>query len=439
MTHQDVERRTIRKVSMRLLPLIAILYFVASLDRTNISFAALTMNAQLHLSAYIFGWGAGIFSITYCLFEIPSNYALVKVGARRWIARIMITWGLASGAMALAQGPISFLTLRLLLGAAEAGFVPGILLYITFWFPAPLRARAIAIFLLAAPISNAISALLSAPILAMDGFLGVHGWQWMFIIEAVPAIVLAFVVLAMLTDKPKFANWLEPDEKAWLQGTLDAEKPVVASPNVGFWQILRTPQVLLLAFAYCGRNVGMFGIAFFLPQIVKTLGLGNSQVGLVTSIPYIIATVGMWLWARSSDRHDERRWHMTVSLLLAAVGLGMAGMFSHSMWALVGISFAAIGMFACSPCLYPQLNKFLNAGAMAGAIAIVNSIGNLGAFLGPYGIGWIKDSTGSFEDALYFMAAASLLAALLAYLCKPPVRAPADSASATAPAQELIC
>ena len=418
-----IEQRTIRKVSWRLLPLIVVIYFVAYIDRTNVSFAALTMNKDLGLTAYIFGWGAGIFFLGYFLFEVPSNVILEKTGARIWIARIMVTWGLVSGAMAFASGPASFLTLRFLLGVAEAGFFPGMILYFTYWFPKAYRARVISALFIAVPGSNAVAAVISGAILEMDGILGLAGWQWLFIIEAIPAVLLAFAVLALMTDRPALANWLAPDEREWLETRLQAERRQIESAgHLSLAHALMDRRVLVLSAIYFTIVTATYGITFFLPQIVKGIGLSNVMTGLVTAIPYTIGTIGMLLWGASSDRRDERRWHFCAACVIAAVGLAGAGLLGSTFAALALMSVATIGLYGSKPAFWPMPSAFLTGTAAAGGIALVNSIGNLGGYVGPFIVGWIKDSTGSFEAGLYFLAACALLSGIIAYLAVQPTR-----------------
>ena len=428
---RTLEQRTIAKVSWRLLPLIVVIYFVAYMDRTNVSFASLSMNKDLGFSDYIYGWGAGIFFLGYFLFEVPSNVILEKTGARIWIARIMITWGIAAAVMAFVVGPVSFLTLRFLLGVAEAGFFPGMILYFTYWFPAKYRARVIAALVLAVPGANAVTAVVSGALLQLDGTLGLRGWQWLFILEAVPAIVLAFAVLALMTDRPAKAKWLEPEERDWLEGVLDAERSskVKAHGEFTLYQALTNSTVLLLSSIYFTIVTATYGITFFLPPILKALGLSDFGTGLATALPYTIGTIGMVLWGWSSDRHKERRMHFIVACLLATIGLIAVGWFSGSYWAIVAMSFAAVGIYGSKPAFWPLPSAFLTGAAAAGGIALVNSIGNLGGFVGPYAVGWIKDATGSFEAGLYFLAACALASAVLAFFgLRPAVveeRAPA--------------
>jgi ACS family tartrate transporter-like MFS transporter len=414
---RTLEQRTIAKVSWRLLPLIVVIYFVAYMDRTNVSFASLSMNQDLGFTAYIYGWGAGIFFLGYFLFEVPSNVILEKTGARLWIARIMITWGIAAAVMAFVVGPGSFLTLRFLLGVAEAGFFPGMILYFTYWFPSKYRARVIAALFLAVPGANAITAVVSGTLLQLDGILGLRGWQWLFILEAIPAILLAFAVLALMTDRPATANWLEPRERDWLEGVLEAERSrkVKAHGEFTLYQALTNTTVLLLSSIYFTIVTATYGITFFLPPILKALGFSDFGTGLATALPYTIGTIGMLLWSWSSDRHNERRMHFVVACLLATVGLIAVGWFTGSYWAILAMSFAAVGIYGAKPAFWPLPSAFLTGSAAAGGIALVNSIGNLGGFVGPYAVGWIKDATGSFEVGLYFLAACALASAVLAF------------------------
>jgi ACS family tartrate transporter-like MFS transporter len=413
----EFQRKTILKVSWRLLPLIVLSYLVAYIDRTNISFAALSMNKDLGLSAYMYGWGAGIFFFGYALFEVPSNIVLQRTSARLWIARIMITWGIISGLMATVTGPVSFLVLRFLLGVAEAGFFPGIIFYLTYWFPSAYRARAISILYVAVPVSNAVASVVSGAILGMDGVLGLAGWQWIFIIEAIPAVVLAFVVLWLMTERPAVATWLTAQERDWLEGELQTERNQVESVGrVSVLQSFTDLRVLALALIYLTGVTASYGIVFFLPQIVKGLGLSNMTTGLVTAIPYTIGTIGLLLWGYSSDRKHERRWHLIIATTVAAVGIVAAGWMSHSYWAVVAMSVATVGIYGSRPSFWPMPSLFLTGAAAAAGMAFINSIGNLGGYFGPVIVGWIKDSTKSFEMALYFLAACALLSAVICFL-----------------------
>ncbi|MEO8159597.1 MAG: MFS transporter [Betaproteobacteria bacterium] len=413
----EFRRRTIVKVSWRLLPLIVVAYLVAYIDRTNVAFAALTMNKDLGISAYMYGLGAGIFFLGYALFEVPSNIVLEKVGARLWIARIMLTWGIISGLMATATGPISFIVLRFLLGVAEAGFFPGMILYFTYWYPAQYRGRVISTLFIAVPLGNAVASVASGAILGMDGLWGLHGWQWVYLIEALPAVALAFVVLALMTDRPAVAKWLNADEKEWLESELRAERTTVESAGrLTLLRALTDSRVLMLSMIYFTSVVAGYGITFFLPQIVKGLGHSNFVTGLLTAIPYVIGVIGLICWGHSSDRHKERRWHLIIASTLAGIGLAGTAFFTGSAWALVTMSLAAIGLYGSRPSFWPMPSLFLTGAAAAGGIALINSIGNLGGYVGPFIVGWIKQSTNSFEMGVYFLSACAFTSALLTFL-----------------------
>jgi len=431
------QRQIILKVSWRLMPLIVICYLINYIDRTNVSFAALTMNKDLGLSAYLYGLGAGIFFFGYAAFEVPSNIVLQRVGARLWIARIMITWGIISGLMAVATGPVSFLVLRFLLGVAEAGFFPGMIYYLTLWFPAAVRARSISILYIAIPASNMIASILSGAILGLDGTLGLKGWQWVFIIEAIPAVLLAFIVLRLLTDRPAVADWLSREEKDWLEGELQAERSRVESTGrLTMLQALFDWRVLVLSAIYLTCVTASYGVVFFLPQIVKGLGLSNLMTGFVTAIPYAVGTIGLVLWGYSSDRFKERRWHLIISTALAALGLFLAGMAGQSFWAVAAMCLFMFGVYGSRPTFWPLPSVFLTGGAAAVGMALINSIGNLGGYFGPQIVGYIKDSTKSFDMALYFLAGSALLSAVIAFLATRATGA-ADASDADKGAQPL--
>lgn len=413
---QALEKRTISKVSWRLLPLIVVIYFVAYIDRTNVGFAALGMNKDLGFTAYLYGWGAGIFFLGYFIFEVPSNVILAQVGARRWIARIMVTWGIMAGAMAFTSGPVSFLVMRFLLGAAEAGFFPGIILYFTFWFPRVYRARVVAALFLAVPGSNAVTAIVSGALLQLDGAMGIAGWKWLFIVEAIPPILLAGVVLVLLTDRPALAKWLKPEERDWLEAEIEGERRAIEAGHgsLSLAQALTDRRVVALAMIYMAIVTATYGITFFLPLIVKGAGFSDAMTGVVTAIPYVIGTVGMVLWSFSSDRHKERRWHFMIACIVAASGLFAAGWFGASIWGLAALSVATVGLYGSKPAFWPLPSEFLSGKGAACGIALINSIGNLGGFVGPYAVGWLKDATGAYQSGLYFLAACALLSAVIA-------------------------
>jgi ACS family tartrate transporter-like MFS transporter len=427
---ESLERATIAKISRRVVPFIGLLYVVNYIDRINLSFAALTMNKAIGLDSYYYGLGAGVFFFGYFIFEVPSNIILERVGARIWIARIMVSWGIVSAGMAFITGPTSFLIVRFLLGLAEAGFFPGMILYLTYWFPAAYRARVIGAFMVAIPISIAIGAPISTNIMELDGLLGFAGWQWLFLTEGAPAVLLGIYVLFHMTDRPSKARWLKPEERDWLERALQQERLSVEAAHSSFtlFRALVDPRVLGLAFVYFGLAAGGYGMVYFLPQIIKGLGFSNYATGYVTSVPYLFGTAGMLLWGWYSDRVNERRWNLAASCLCAAVGLIGVGVFGGSYWGLAAMSVAAIGLYGSKPCFWPVPSIFLSGTAAAGAIAAINSIGNLGGYVGPFVVGWIKSSTGSFSAGLYFLGGLSVLAAIVALVAAHP------TARRTAPA-----
>ncbi|MEO6213849.1 MAG: MFS transporter [Vicinamibacterales bacterium] len=411
---EPLEARTIAKVSARFLPLLIVCYFVAYLDRVNVSFAALTMKPDLGLSATAYGFGAGIFFLAYFLFEVPSNLLLVRYGARTWIARIMFSWGLLSGAMAFVGGPTSFYVVRVLLGIAEAGFFPGIIFFLTLWFPAAYRARIIGYFMAAVPLSTVIGAPASGLLLGLDGILGMKGWQWLFIIEAVPALILSVVVFFHLTDRPADATWLDAHERAWLMSRLDQEqKQRATAHNYSLLQALLNPKVLALSAVYFGVVATNYGLTFFLPQIVQGFGMSNVKIGLVSTLPYLVGTVSIVLWGRRSDRRLERRFHLAFPLLVAAAATAAATAFDDPAIKMLAFSIAGFGIFGSMPVFWTLPTAFLSGTAAAGGIAMINSIGNLADFAAPYAMGWIKDATGSYAGGLLSLSACGFIAMII--------------------------
>ena len=409
-----LERATMRKVAWRLVPFICLLYFIAFIDCVNIGFAALTMNKDLGFSSAVFGFGAGIFFFGYFLFEVPSNIILDKVGARIWIARVMITWGIISGAFAFVQGEYSFYTLRFLLGAAEAGFFPGIILYLSYWFPARYRAGVVSLFMAAAPISVVLGSPISSALLGMEGVLGLHGWQWMFLIEAAPAVVLGVVVLFYMTDRPEKARWLSDEQRAWLVAEMNEEHArKQVSAKHGILAGMADPRVLALALIYFGTSAGLYTLGIWAPQIIKSFGLSTMAVGFLNGVPPTIAIIAMILWARHSDRTGERTWHVVIACLVASVGLMLAGGASSAVAVIAALSLVNVGISAAKPPLWAMPTMFLSGSAAAVGIATINSIGNLGGFVGPWAIGWIKDQTGSFTGGLIFVAGLLIFSAVV--------------------------
>jgi len=415
-----LETSTLAKVTKRLVPFLMICYFVAYLDRVNVGFAALTMNQDLGLSQTAFGFGAGIFFVAYFIFEVPSNLLLERFGARKWIARIMLSWGILSGLMAFipdisrATGmgnENAFYLIRVLLGAAEAGFFPGIIFYLTLWFPAEYRARIVGYFMAAIPLSTVIGAPISGLLLSMHGFGGLAGWQWLFIMEAVPAIILSGFVFFYLTDRPTDATWLHADERNWLTDRLQLEREqreALHEYTVG--QAMVNPHVIALSLVYFGAVATNYGLGFFLPQIVKAFGLSTFLTTVVAAVPYAVGTIAMIWWGLRSDRVGERRWHTAIPLFLAAAGIAVSTVLDDPTLKMISFCVAGFGIFACLPVFWTLPTAFLSGAAAAAGIAVINSIGNLAGFAGPFAMGWIRDHTGSYAGGLLLLAGLGIIA-----------------------------
>ena len=408
-----LEKSTMRKIYWRLLPFAVLSYFLAYIDRINISFAGLTMRGDLNLSAADFGFWGGTFYWGYFLLEVPSNLAMEKVGARLWIARIMISWGLLAGFMAMVTGPWSFGIMRLLLGAAEAGFFPGIILYFTYWFPNRHHARIVSGFLMGLPFAVALGAPISTALLGLDGLFGLRGWQVMYIAEGVPTVLIGIATLFVLTDLPEQAKFLTPAEKNWLSTTLRAERQAKERVRkFSIWQGMFDPKVLLLSLNYFGIVTASLGMLIFIPQIIKSLGsFSNMTVGWLTMIPYLCGALAMIVWGRVSDHMNERRWNLLGACVLSTVGLVLAGYTMGTWWALVGMSMAAMGFYGSKGPFWAMPPMFITGTGAAVAIAWINSVGNLGGFFGPWYVGVMKDATGSFAGGLFGLALLSLIAA----------------------------
>ena len=399
------------KAARRLIPLMIALYTVSFLDRVNISFAALTMNRDLGFTPQIYGWGAGIFFFGYFLFEVPSNVILTRVGARLWICRIMATWGVISAANALVQGPMSFYILRFLLGLAEAGFAPGMIFYLSLWFPSAVRARYAAAYFLAIPLTNVIGAPVSSLILGADGFLGLHGWQWLFILEAIPALVLAVVVFRLLPNGPGDAHWLSPHERDTIATALAKERDDAEDSIHGVTRALADFRVILLCAIYFGIVVGLYGIGYWLPQIVQAMGFSNFEIGLLVALPYAAAGLAQFLWGRHSDITGERVWHVALPSLLSAVAFALSAALQEPMLVLIALGFAAIGICATLAPFWAMPPQFLSGRGAAAGIAAINAVGNLGGFIGPYAVGWAKEVTGFYAGGMLILAVSLLAAA----------------------------
>src|SRR3954454_5660750 len=380
--NDSIEKSAMRKIYVRLLPFAILSYFLAYIDRINVSFAGLTMRGDLDMSATAFGFALGTFYWGYFIFEVPSNLIMEKVGARLWIARIMITWGLLAGATALVTGSTSFAAVRFLLGVAEAGFFPGIILYFTYWFPSRHHARIVSGFLIGLPIAVAGGAPISTALLGLDGWLGLRGWQIMYIAEAIPTILIGIVTLFLLTDRPEQARFLTAAEKTWLAAKLASERQAKeAVRKFSVWQGFFDAKVLLLALNYFGIVVASLGILFFVPQIIKSIGVtDNMTVGWLTMIPYISGGLGLVGWGWLSDRMNERRWNLLAACVVSAIGLIIAGLTIGSWWAMVGLSIATFGFYGSKGPFWSMPPMFLTGTAAAASIAWINSIRNLGGF-----------------------------------------------------------
>jgi len=414
---RTLEQQTMRKVYLRLLPFAILTYFFCYLDRINVGFAALTMNKDLGLDPSMFGMAAGAFFWGYCLFEVPSNMIMEKVGARIWIARIMITWGILSGATALCTGPKSFMTVRFLLGLAEAGFFPGIVLFFTYWFPDRHRARIVSGFMLALPIAVALGAPLSTGLMELNGLWGLAGWKWMYLAEAIPTVLIGIAVLFYVTDRPAQAKWLSEQERTWLTSVIEGERRRVETfHGISLLRSFWNPKVLLLSLNYFGIVTASLGMLIFLPQIIKQLGFTNMQVGWVTMIPYLFASVSMLTWGWISDRMGERRWNLACASTVSCAGLILAGLTVGTYWSLAGITIAAIGFYGSKGPFWAMPPMFLTGMTAAASIAWINSLGNLGGFFGPSIVGWARELTGSFAGGLYALAGFALMAAIVAAL-----------------------
>src|SRR3984885_11590949 len=405
------EKVVMRRVFWRLMPFLLAAYLVCYIDRVNVGFASLQMNKAVGIDPKTYGLGAGIFFVGYFILEVPSNLALQRFGARVWIARIMISWGVVSAAFALIGGPISFLVLRFLLGAAEAGVFPGVILYITYWYPAQYRAIIVGIFMVAIPVAGLIGSPISGAILYMDGLLGLGGWQWVCLLEAAPAILLGLGTFVWLTDRPEQASWLTSEQQQWLLAKLETERgraPRISHTSV--WRVISNKYVLIMALVYSGAAGASVALALWMPQLVKSFGLTNWQTGLLNAVPFGIAAVWMILWGRSSDRTGERVWHN--ALPLAWMVLAMVATFwaIGQLWLMIPLlTLIAAGTYASKGPFWALSSEWLGTAAAAAGLAQINALGNLSGFFFNYLIGWIKDETGSFPLAIMPIAAVAAI------------------------------
>ena len=434
MSAEEARQSAIAKTARRLIPFLVLCYAMCFLDRVNVGYAALAMNADLGFTPSIFGIGAGIFFIGYILFEIPSNLALQRFGARIWIARIMISWGLISTAMALVSGEISFYVMRFLLGVAEAGFFPGIILYLTYWFPARERARIVALFMAGVPLATMVGGPISGALIELHGLFGLKGWQWLFIVEGVPAVVLGAVAPRFLDDKPEQASWLSTEEREALAHTLYAEAG--KAREVGYAhlrQALTRPRVLTLGLLYFCIVMGLYGISFWMPQVIQTYGLSPLEIGFLTAIPYFFAAIAMVLWGAHSDRTGERIWHVALPLFLAGAAFAWSASSLPLTLILVALTLATAGTYAAIATFWSLPTSILTGTGAAAGLALINSLGNTGGLIGPPIIGALKEETGAFTAALLFLAGMLVLGALIALLFGAIERAHARGSGAAAP------
>ncbi|EKS73184.1 MULTISPECIES: MFS transporter [Caballeronia] len=413
-TPSAFEEATYRKVVWRLAPLLLICYVVAYLDRVNVGFAKLQMAADLQLSDAVYGFGAGIFFFGYFIFEIPSNIILHRVGARVWIARIMITWGVISALTMFITTPTMFYVMRFLLGAAEAGFFPGIILYLTYWFPAQRRGRITTLFMTAIALSGLIGGPISGWI--MDAFHmknGWHGWQWLLLLEGIPSIIVGIVVFLKLDDRISKASWLTQEERELLERNIAADN--VQKEDLSLGKILSSPKVWLMSIIYFSFVMGLYGVSFWLPTIIKSMGIKDAlHVGLLSAIPYGAAVIGMLYAARSADRSGERRWHIAIPALIGAIGLVLSVVwFNNTTLAMLGLTLATMGILTTLPLFWSLPTAFLAGTGAAAGIAMINSLGNLAGFLSPYLVGWLKQVTASNSSGMYMLAGFLVLGAVL--------------------------
>ena len=403
---QSLESAVVSRLMWRLMPFLFLLYIVAYLDRINVSFAILQMRGPLHLSDRVYGRAAGMFFGGYFLFQVPSNIVLEKVGVRRWISGLMVVWGVVSCSMIFIRGPVSFYVLRFLLGAAEAGFFPGMILYLKYWFPASARARAVAWFMTANPLAGAVGSPVSGALLGMHRG-GLAGWQWLFILEGMPAVVLGTAVYWVLTDGPAEAKWLSEEQRGWLLGELEREQESNSGgASSGIWDVLANGKIWLLSLVYFGIPACMYGVTLWLPSAIRSLStLGYFSTGLVAAVPYFVTAVVMVLVARHSDRSGERRWHTALPGLAGAVALGVAAYGWTPVLVIAGMSLGMVGAQSMTGPFWALATSRLSATGAAASIAVINSVGNLGGYFGPYIIGWARSDGGSFRGGLLAVGA----------------------------------
>jgi ACS family tartrate transporter-like MFS transporter len=410
----DVAVSTMRRVWIRFLPLLVVAFLITYLDRVNVGFAALTANHDLGMSPQQFAFGASIFFLGYFICEIPSNLALERFGARWWLGRILVTIGLISAAMAAVKSVDAFYVVRFLLGMAEAGLFPGVIYFMTRWFPRRDRANAMSIFMLAIPLSSFIGAPISGALLGLDGVGGLHGWQWLYLLEGTPAVLLGVLCMIWLTDTPEKANWLAPAEREWLVATMQAEHDgTPRHKHESRWRLLLNPMLLAYAAIFFGVTAGTYGLSIWLPLIVKTPGLSNLQTGLLVAIPFGFGCIATIYWGRRSDRMQERVWHTALPAFMSAIGLGACLLLHSTPLQIASLSLASLGLYGVKGPFWALVTEQMASADAAPGIAVITSLAGLAGFVGPYAIGWIRTATGSFELGLAFLAFLCLVSGVL--------------------------
>jgi MFS transporter, ACS family, tartrate transporter len=412
----SVQESALSKARWRLLPFLLLCYLCAYLDRANVGVAALQMNKSLGFTPTVYAFGAGIFFLSYFALEIPSNWAMERVGTRRWIARIMLTWGVLASCTAFVWDAQSFYVVRFFLGAAEAGLLPGVIVYLTRWFPARERAGIMGMFFLGLPLSFVIGAPISGALLGLDGVWGLAGWKWLFLLEGLPTVILGFLCLRVLTNTPAEAQWLEPEEREWLTNVIRAEAAErAAQAGTSFASALRSPAVWIYGVTYIGIVMGIYGIGLWLPQIIKQLGHSDFVTSVISAVPYLVGAIVMMLWAHSADRRSERRWSAVIPPVVASLGLVASACISDPVLSLVAVGVATVGIMASMPTFWALPMTTLSGPAASSGAALVNSLGNLGGFAGPFLVGYLRQATNSFTVGLLFLGACPMIAAIVLY------------------------
>jgi MFS family permease len=428
-TSAQFEAETLARVSRRVIPLLLMGYVVAFIDRVNIGFAAITASKDLGMSPSVFGFGAGIFFYAYLIFEVPSNYVMERVGARRWLARIMVTCGIVAGTMVFINGKFSFYTVRFLLGAVEAGLFPGVMLYLTYWFPKSYRARYVGMFAIGIPLASVVGAPISGMLLNLDGMLGLKGWQWLYILEAVPGVIIGVLIWLLLTDHPRDAHWLAPVEREWLQQTMDRERAANSETFqetglISSLKLLLDRRVVLLSIVFFGTAMPSYSLSIWLPQIVHDFGLGNTATGFVSAIPFAFGCLAMIYWARHSDMARERDWHTAIAGFVAGAAMMSCFVLTSPVYIMIALSISALGIFGIKGPLLSGISESFSKETAAVGIAMVVSIGNLAGSAAPWMIGKFKEATGVYQHAFLAIGIFSLVGGLFIFVKRASSRLP---------------